>query len=50
LVNNETEKTTNLIKKLEEDLKVFISEMKKRDFYYYKTGVDEAQRKLAAVT
>jgi hypothetical protein len=39
LVNNETEKATNLIKKLEEDLKVFISDLKKRDFYFYKTGV-----------
>lgn len=38
-----------MIKKLEEDLKVFVQELKKRDFYFYKTGVEEAKRKLVAI-
>ena len=33
LVNNENEKTVSMIKKNEEDLKVYTTEMKKRDFY-----------------
>ena len=49
LVSNENEKTTNLIRKFEEDLKVFTAELKKRDFYYYKTGVEEARRKLNSI-
>lgn len=49
LINNENEKTTIMIKKFEEDLKIYITELKKRDFYFYKTGVDEAKRKLALV-
>ena len=49
MVNNEKEKTNNLIKKLEEDLKVFIGDLKKRDFYFYKTGVDEAKKKLNSI-
>lgn len=48
-MNNENEKTINLIKKFEEDLKIYITEMKKRDFYFYKTGVVEGKKKLAAV-
>lgn len=46
LVSNEKEKTTLLIKKLEEDLKVYFADLKKREFYFYKTGVDEAKAKL----
>ena len=49
LVNNEKEKTTNLIKKLEEDLKVFTGDLKKREFYFYKTGVTDAKKKLQGV-
>jgi hypothetical protein len=48
-VNNETEKASNQIKKLEEDLKVFVSDLKKRDFYFYKTGVPEAKKKLNSI-
>lgn len=50
LVANEMEKTTNMIKKFEDDLKVFIAELKKRDFYFYKTGVDEAIKKLSLIS
>jgi dynein heavy chain len=49
LVNAENEKTTNLIKKLEEDLKAYTTEMKKRDFYQYKTGVTESKNRLGLV-
>jgi hypothetical protein len=42
LVNAENEKTTVLIKKFEDELKLYQGEMKKREFYYYKTGVTEA--------
>jgi hypothetical protein len=34
---------------LEEDLNVFISDLKKREFYFYKTGVEEAQKKLKGI-
>ena len=49
LISNENEKTINMIKKFEEDLKVYIAEMKKRDFYFYKTGVVESKKKLTLV-
>jgi hypothetical protein len=49
LINNENEKTTTVIKKFEEDLKVYTTELKKRDFYFYKTGVEESKNKLDAV-
>lgn len=49
LVQNENEKTTNQIKKFEEDLKVYATELKKRDFYYYKTGVVDSKKKLSSV-
>jgi len=49
IVNNETEKTSIQIKKLEEDLKVFNGDLKKRDFYFYKTGSDEALKKLGTI-
>jgi hypothetical protein len=35
-----------MIKKFEDDLKVFNAELKKRDFYFFKTGVSEAFKKL----
>lgn len=38
-----------MIKKFEEDLKVYTTELKKRDFYFYKTGVTEAKKKLDGV-
>lgn len=38
-----------MIKKFEEDLRVYTTELKKRDFYFYKTGVTEAKKKLDAV-
>jgi len=49
LIANENEKTTNMIKKFEEDLKVYFTELKKRDFYFYKTGVDDSKKKLSSV-
>ncbi len=49
LVNNETEKTVNMIKKFEEDLKAYNTELKKRDFYQYKTGTVEAKIRLSSV-
>lgn len=49
LVNNENEKTVNMIKKFEEDLKLYTTELKKRDFYFYKTGTAESKKKLGNV-
>jgi aminopeptidase N len=49
LVQAEKEKTTNMIKKFEEDLKVYTTELKKRDFYQYKTGTQESKARLALV-
>ena len=34
-VQNETDKNNSQIKKLEEDLKVYTAELKKRDFYQF---------------
>jgi len=48
-VENEKEKTKAMIKKLEDDLKTYTNELKKREFYYYKTGPDESQKKLGGV-
>ena len=48
-VDNEREKTKAMIKKLEDDLKVYTNDLKKREFYYYKTGPEEAQKKLSGV-
>ena len=48
-VENEKEKTKQMIKKLEDDLKSYTNELKKREFYYYKTGPEEAQKKLGGV-
>jgi dynein heavy chain, axonemal len=38
-----------MIKKFEEDLKVYTTELKKRDFYQYKTGTQESKARLALV-
>lgn len=38
-----------MIKKFEEDLKVYTTEMKKRDFYQYKTGVVDSKTRLTSV-
>lgn len=38
-----------MIKKFEEDLKVYTTELKKRDFYQYKTGVAESKGRLALI-
>ena len=38
-----------MIKKFEDDLKVFTGELKKRDFFYYKTGVEESRNKLELI-
>lgn len=38
-----------MIKRFEEDLKVYTTELKKREFYFYKTGVTEAKQKLDSV-
>lgn len=43
------EKTTNMIKKFEEDLKAYNTELKKRDFYQYKTGVVDSKARLGLV-
>lgn len=48
-VENEKEKTKSMIKKLEDDLKIYTNELKKREFYYYKTGPGESQQKLGGV-
>lgn len=48
-VENEREKTKASIKKLEEDVKNYTNELKKREFYFYKTGPEEAQKKLSGV-
>jgi hypothetical protein len=48
-VENETEKTKQMIRKLEDDLKTYNSDLKKREFYYYKTGPDAAIEKLGGV-
>lgn len=50
LVQGEKDKTTNMIKKLEEDLKIYTNELKKRDFYQYKTGVAESKGRLGLVS
>lgn len=38
-----------MIKKFEDDLKVFNAELKKRGFYFYKTGVEESKAKLEGI-
>ena len=38
-----------MIKKFEEDLKVYTTELKKRDFYQYKTGTIESKARLGLV-
>ena len=38
-----------MIKKFEDDLKVFIGELKKREYYFYKTGVEESKNKIEAI-
>ena len=38
-----------MITKFEDDLKVFIGELKKRDFYFYKTGVQESRNKIEGI-
>lgn len=38
-----------MIRKFEEDLKVYAAELKKRDFYFYKSGVEESKKKLGQV-
>lgn len=48
-VENEKEKTKSMIKKLEDDLKNYTNDLKKREFYYYKTGPDESITKLTSV-
>lgn len=49
LVVTETQKNTSAIGKLEEDLKSYSSELKKRDFYKYDCGATEAHEKLDGV-
>lgn len=46
LVVTETQKNTTAIGKLEEDLKAYFSELKKRDFYKYDCGAEQATQKL----
>ena len=49
LVAQETVKNNNSITKLEEELKAYMAEMKKRDFYKYDCGKEQAEEKLRAV-
>jgi dynein heavy chain len=49
LVQSETQKNNNQIAKLEEDLKVYTQDLKKRDFYKYECGRENALTKLEAV-
>lgn len=49
LVNQEKGKNTVSVNKLEEDLKHYFSQMKKREFYKYDCGREKAQEKLDAV-
>jgi dynein heavy chain len=49
LVIQETGKNNNNITKLEEDLKAYFQEMKKRDFYKYECGKEMAVEKLSGV-
>jgi len=49
LVATETAKNNSAINKLEEDLKVYTQDMKKRDFYKYECGRESAQEKLTGV-
>jgi dynein heavy chain len=49
LIEQESSSTTQSIKKLEEDIKNFNAELKKRDFYQYKCGVEIAKEKLDLV-
>jgi len=49
MVQAEKDKTTNMIKKFEEDLKAYTTELKKRDFYQYKTGPQDSKARLALV-
>jgi len=48
LVTQETGKNNNNIAKLEEDLKAYFQEMKKRDFYKYDCGKELLRRSLTA--
>ena len=48
-VENETDKNRNMIKRHEDALKTYNQELKKRDFYFYKTGPEEALKKMQEV-
>jgi hypothetical protein len=48
-VNIETEKNANQIKRLEDELRVFTNESKKRDYYQYKAGVSSAHKSLDSI-
>ena len=48
-IGSETQKNKNEIIKLEESLKMFSNNLKKRDFYKYDTGREMAIKKLEAV-
>lgn len=49
LVATETQRNTNQIAKLEEDMKGFGHDLKKRDFYKYDCGREAALEKLNGV-
>ena len=49
LCNNENEKNLSLIKKLEEDLKGFYAELKRRPFFQYNTGVEKSLELISSV-
>ena len=45
-VQSESERNVNQVKAFEEELKHFHTSLKKRDFYFYKTGVEPSIQKL----
>ena len=49
LVDTEAKKNNGAVSKLDEDLKVYINEMKKRDFYKYETGKEQSLQSLKNV-
>ena len=49
LVDTEAKKNSGAVGKLDEDLKVYINEMRKRDFYKYETGRETSLESLRKV-
>ena len=49
MVDNEAKKNNASVARLDEDLKHYINEMKKRDFYKYETGKEQSLQSLKNV-